>query len=481
MSKASPVHRLLSPRSVAVFGASDRTLVQRTAIQNVTGGSPEWVVGVNPGRRMALDLPCVESGAELVNGPDVALMLVPDSALERAVDEALAARARVLVVPGLTLGPVQHGLARRIADRVRRAGADFVGPNCMGIAVPGETSSWIGTIPQAVRRGPVAVVTESGAVAEAIVGLGPRLGLRAVASVGCEGTIGVSDLCEYFAEDEHTRVVGVFLETLGDPERASVVFGKLREAGKPLVCLKVGRSSTSAPIVGAHSGACVADWETDVALLERAGVICVDDYGEFVETLALLEVQRRPKGVRVGAITNSGGQAALLADHADRAGVVFEPLPDAAIARLNDVGSVGLAGLNPLDAWRAKDARATYEQAAEILASTGVIDVLLAVVDQSPFVGEMERINYRPLAQAIADQSIAHSLPAVVVSTQAAGLDQALGDEMRLCDVPVLQGILPALRAVALVARWSATRATQQSTTLAQSRAVPARSPASRT
>ena len=107
----------------------------------------------------------------------------------------------------------------------------MLGPNCMGIAIPGGASCWLGTLPQTFSPGRVAVVTQSGSTGEALTALGPRIGFRCVISSGAEMVRDASDFCALLAADEETRVVGLFLETVRRPAAFAHALELLAEAG----------------------------------------------------------------------------------------------------------------------------------------------------------------------------------------------------------------------------------------------------------
>jgi acyl-CoA synthetase (NDP forming) len=458
VSGKAGVDRLFVAQAIAVFGASDRSLLQRTTLENLMLGETASLFGVNPRRESVLGISCVPSAADLAVAPELAVVMVPDAAVEASVGDALGVGAKTIVLPGLARGRGQREQVKRVIALVDEAGATLLGPNCMGVLSPGRASPWIGTIPESTRSGPVAVVTQSGAIGEAVVGLGPRLGLRAVASVGCPGTLGVGEFCDFFATDPDTSAVGLFLETLGDVEETLAAWQRLAAAEKPVVCLKVGETATAADIAREHTSAEVGDWQAFRALAGEAGVICVEDYAEFVETLILLESPARPRGARIGAVTNSGGEAALMADQATRAGIPFGELPPALSTGLRDAAPGGLSGCNPLDAWCVEDVQGTFERVLDVMGESGAFDLLLAQIDQTPHVGELERVNYGLLADALARACERYALPGAIISIQASELDEQIARTLRPRGIALLQNGASAIRAIASVAAWQAAR-----------------------
>ena len=134
------------------------------------------------------------------------------------------------------------------------------------------------------------------------------------------------------------RAVGLFLETVRRPDAFVDALRRCAEAGKPVACLKVGRSEAAARAALSHTGALVGSDRAFSAVLNRYSAIEVEDFHELVETLEILGRRRRPTGTRIAGISESGGECALLADSAEAAGIPFEPLSDDLAARA--VGSL---------------------------------------------------------------------------------------------------------------------------------------------
>jgi acetate---CoA ligase (ADP-forming) len=450
------VRPLIFPRSAALIGVSRRTGPE--VVDNVVGkGIP--VVAVHP-RETVGGLESFAAISEVPSTPELAFMLVGQRRIEAAFDEALAAGVRAFVIPGLgnEAGSQGGAVAERIALRAREHGAAVVGPNCMGVATPMAASFWIGTIPPTFLPGHVSAVVQSGSVGEALLAMGPRVGFRCVISSGGELITDVADYCRFFAGDDGTQAVGLFLESVRRPAPFAASLGLLASAGKPVVCLKVGRSAGGARAVLAHSGAVVGSDEAFSALLRGYGVIQVDDYPELVEVLEVLGRRRRPVGKRLGAVTNSGGEGALLADHAEAAGIPFRPLSAALSDRLIEAFPNYVTPQNPVDAWAIDDVDRVFPGTFRLLAESGEVDILVAQVDQSQFLGEPEVENALLTIRALADVVEGTSIFPAVASVQACDPTPSVAELARELDVPILRGSRNAMRALGAVAAWAPTK-----------------------
>jgi acetate---CoA ligase (ADP-forming) len=445
---------LLHPRSLVIVGASPRN--EDAVLTAREGTIPVW--GVNPNRDEVLGMPCFPSIEALPELPEAAMLLVNHERVEGALEQCLAAGIRAFVVPGIgaEAGDAGKAVIERVAARAREAGAVMVGPNCMGAVVPGETSMWIGRPPATTAAGHVAVLAQSGSIADAFISLGGRIGLRYVISAGAEATTGAADYLHHFAQDEGTRAVGLFLEAVREPARFVEGLAACAAAGKPVVCLKVGRSEAAARAALSHTGALVGSGHIFSAVLRRHGAIEVDDFHELLETLEILGRRRWPRGLRIAGVSESGGECGLLADQAEAAGIPFEPLSPALVGRLQARFPNYLDPGNPLDSWAVAAAEEIYPGSLELLATSGEFDILVALADLSQFRDEGNEewceITLRALAQ-LADE---HGLFGACATVHSADPPRRFQELARDLDLALLRGPRDAMRALSHIARWKA-------------------------
>ena len=134
--------------------------------------------------------------------------MVNHERVEAAFEEAAAAGVRAFVVPGVgaEAGAAAKPTTERLAARARELGAALLGPNCMGFFVPGGPAAWNGRPQDTTAPGHVAVLCQSGSIADAFLSLGGRIGLRCVVSSGAEAVTDAADFLAFFAEDPgHAR------------------------------------------------------------------------------------------------------------------------------------------------------------------------------------------------------------------------------------------------------------------------------------
>lgn len=445
------VRSLLAPRSLAVVGASPRNVAAVETV--VASGVRAW--GVNPNRDEVAGLPCFPSVAELPEVPECAFLMVNHEHVEAAFEEAAAAGVRAFVIPGVgaEAGAAAKPTTERLAARARELGAALLGPNCMGYFVPGGPAAWNGLPQDTTAPGHVAVICQSGSIADAFLSLGGRIGLRCVVSSGAEAVTDAADFLAFFADDPDTRSVGLFLETVRRPDAFVDALRACAEAGTPVACLKVGRSEAAARAALSHTGALVGSDRAFSAVLRRNSAIEVGDFHELVETLEILGRGRLPAGSRIAGISESGGECALLADQADAAGIPFGPLSQELASALSDAFPNYLAPGNPLDAWGIADETEVYPRSLELLAASGAFDVLVAQADLSQFRDrtndEWCELTLRTLARLADAQDGLFCAMTTVHSADPPHRFQELSREL---DVALLRGPRDAMRALAGVA-----------------------------
>ena len=460
MSAADPpIESLLSPASVALVGASPSSYVGRVLCENLRAiGYEGLVFPINPKYREILGWTCYPSIEELPEGPEAVVAAV---GLPRVPDVLRAAGGRgtlAAVVPGggfTETGPVAVQLHEEIGSVAREFGMVVTGPNCMGvIAPPRRAALYIGTLSESLLPGRVALVSQSGSVCEAAVNMGPRIGFSAIVSCGTEAVTTVGDYLEYFAADPGTGAVALFLEGFRDPRGFVAGARRVREAGKPLAVLQAGRTSATSAAVAAHSGTLAGTDEVVTGLLHQLGAIGVDDLDELFEVAELLGHGRLPAGRRLFVVTDSGGEANLVADHAAWLGLELPPpseeLKERLRARWPNFSYIG----NPIDPWGVDpDYRALYGEILRAAANEAVDVVAMALDKVTPWAGKNETDLGLAGAESLIEATAGTDKLPVFFTVHATGAaTEEVRGPLRTAGVPLMHGLRPAL--VALRRSW---------------------------
>jgi acetate---CoA ligase (ADP-forming) len=444
-----PLAALLEPRSVAVVGASARpgsfgdTLVG----QLLAGGYRGAVQLVNPRYREVAGRPCVASLAELPGPVDLAVLAVPNAALEAQLQAAAGRGIPAAVIFASCLDPEPPPSGPPLADRLRAiagaAGMAVCGGNGMGFFNLEQSLRVCGfPEPAELPTGPVAVVTHSGSVFSALLHNQRGLRFNLVVSAGNELVTSAAAYLDHALELAGTRVVALFLETVREPAAFRAALAKAAAREVPVVALKVGRGEAARAMVAAHSGALAGDDGAYQALFDAYGVAQVATLDELADTCELLAGRRAHRG-GLAAIHDSGGERAHLLDLAEQLRVPLAAISEATRRRLAAVLEPGLPATNPLDAWgTGNDADRIFATCIRALLDDPATAALALNLDLTT--EPTPETSYTGLA---IDAAATTTKPVAVVATLTSAVDPTQAATLRAAGVPVLEGTATGLAA----------------------------------
>ncbi|HZS81656.1 MAG TPA: acetate--CoA ligase family protein [Stellaceae bacterium] len=347
---------LLAPRSIAFVGATPRRDTPGNDMLRIIdrAGFAGAVFAVNPNYEEVEGRRCWPSLAALPQPVDLAVLAVANARIEAALEEAIAAGARAAVIFGSLYleNDVDPPLAQRIAALARRANIPVCGGNGMGF-YNDVARVWACGFPAARegRPGGITLISHAGSVFGAFAHNDPRFRFNLVISAGQELVTTAADYLDYALEQEETKVVGLFLETVRDPAGFVRALEKATAKNIPVVALKVGRTPASAALAVSHSGAIAGNDAAYTALFDRYGVHRVDTLDELGTTLLFFAQGRKAAPGGLAAIHDSGGEREMLIDLAEAHRVPFAKIAPRTVARLRERLEYGLEPVNPLDAW----------------------------------------------------------------------------------------------------------------------------------
>lgn len=326
---------MFHPRAVALIGASADPSKSNSRPQRylMEAGFAGKIVPINPGRSEILGLPCYPDLASVPFDIDHAFIMVPAAVIEDVIDQC--GRKGVPVVTIFTAGFAELGndgaaLQRRIVERARAANVRILGPNCIGlINVQGKMPLTANAAVQEEKlcAGPVSVVSQSGSMLGSILTRAAvrGIGFSKMISIGNEADLSVGEMVSLLAQDEHTKVILLFLETIRDGEALASAAREAFAAGKAVIAYKLGRSALGRRVAASHTGAIVGADELAQAFFRYNGILRVETLEALIELPRLIEGHQPPKGRRVGMMTATGGAAAMIAD---RLGVYGDAVPE---------------------------------------------------------------------------------------------------------------------------------------------------------
>ncbi|MGE3146420.1 MAG: GNAT family N-acetyltransferase [Pseudorhodoplanes sp.] len=343
--------RFFSPRSVAIVGAGPRAdSVGGAVLRNMReAGFVGPLHVVNPSHAEVLGSKTAASLRALVQAPDLAVIAIPPAAVPEVVQDAAetGVGAAIVLTAGLGRGPGSH--AARAHDAARARGMRLIGPNCLGVIAPAMrlNASFAACMPE---RGPLALISQSGAVAAGLIEWAARrrIGFSAIASIGDQLDVDSSDLLDFFALDSHTRAILLYIENVVDA-RKFMSAARAAARTKPVIVMKAGRHAQGARAAATHTGALAGSDAVYDAAFRRAGLQRVIDLAELFDAAQTLSRGIALSGNRLAIVTNGGGLGVLAVDRLTDFGGVAASLSEDTLRRLDEILPATWSRANPID------------------------------------------------------------------------------------------------------------------------------------
>ena len=372
--------KLLAPRSIALVGASPRhASVGRAILRNLREAGFEGKIHlVNPRYGEIDGVVAVPRIQDLPEAPDLAVLAVPPHSVPDMV-AALGARgcASVVVITS-GLGHADGSLAAAALRNARTFGMRLVGPNCLGVLAPrvGLNASFTARMPQA---GDLALISQSGAIVAGLVEWAARrrVGFSGIVSLGDQVDVDFADCLDFFAEDQHTRAILLYVESISNA-RKFMSAARAAARIKPVVVVKTGRNVQGAKAASTHTGALVGSDEVYDAAFRRAGLLRVTDLDELFAAAETLGRLRPFLGKRLAVLTNGGGMGVLAVDRLVDLGGTLAGISTETMRRLDLELPATWSKANPVDIGGDSGA-ARYEVALEALLADTENDAILVM------------------------------------------------------------------------------------------------------
>ena len=378
---------LFRPRSVAVIGASrrPRSIGYEVVANLLRSGFVGPVYPINPKADSVHSVPAWPTLAAVPGPVDLAVITVPRDLVLGAVQQAAdkGVKALVTITAGFKeVDAAGAALEERIHAILREHGIRMVGPNCMGLI---HTDPAVRLNASFANRPPpegsVAFASQSGALGEAILETAAELGLglSAFVSLGNKTDVSSNDLLDWWGEDERTKLVLLYLESLGNPRHFAQLARRLtREKGKPILAVKSGRSGAGALAASSHTGSLAGADAGVKALFEQCGVVRANTVEQLFSLARGFASQPLPPGRRIAILTNAGGPGIMTTDAAVHYGLDLAPLTDATRAAMAAVLPPEASLRNPVDTI-ATAGPAAFAACSEALLADPTVDGLIVI------------------------------------------------------------------------------------------------------
>jgi acyl-CoA synthetase (NDP forming) len=394
---------LFQPRSIAIFGASDDvTKIGGRPLQFLLKyGYRGAIYPINRKGGTVQSLQAYANVADLPEAPELAVMAVPPESVLAAVKDCARSgvRAAVILSSGFSeMGEAGSRLQAEIGKVARSSGMRVVGPNCLGSIGVAEKS--IATFSVALESafptaGHVGIVSQSGNLGSYTMRLAAErgIGISRLLTTGNECDVDIADGIASLATDPATSVILCCMETCRDAAKLVQALSMAREAGKPIVVLKVGVSSAGSEAAASHTGALAGSDAVFDVVLRNGGAIRVPSIEQLLDVghaISVVGTARAPKGNRAALVTASGGFGVLMADAASAQGLDLPKLSARTQERILSALPYASPG-NPVDMTAQVSSRP--ELLVQVLSAVAEDPSCDAVILQSAYAFQMPRLR----------------------------------------------------------------------------------------
>ena len=377
--------RIFEPKRIALIGVGQnpRSVGGKVLANLVGGGYAGVVYPVNPDHESVLGIQCHPDVARLPHTPDLAILCSPAEQVPAQV--AACGDAGILGLIIVTAGFKETGAAGRAleqrirAERSRYPGMRILGPNCLCVIVPrlNLNASFAPAMP---KDGGIAFISQSGALCSSVLdwALEGKIGFSHFVSVGNALDVDFGDLIDYFGEDQQTRSIILYLESLSNA-RSFMTAARAFAREKPIIAFKAGRFAASAQVAASHTGAMASEDAVFDAAFQRTGIARVSDLGDVFDCAELIGRGRMPRGPRLGIVTNAGGPGVIATDALVAERGELATLSPETLAKLEEALPPAWSHGNPVDVLGDANSK-SIEKAVQLVLEDAQVDAVLASV-----------------------------------------------------------------------------------------------------
>ncbi len=376
---------IFHPKRIALIGVSSNpNSVGGKVLANIVGSGFTGVVyPVNADFEAVMGIQCYPDLKSVPNLPDLAVICTGAEKVPSLVQEC--AEIGVLGIIILSAGFKEAGEAGKkleaeiIAIHNQYPKMRIIGPNCLGVIVPGSklNISFASGMPKA---GNVAFISQSGALCTSVLdwALEGKVGFSYFISIGNSLDVEFGDLIDYFGDDEATQSIVLYIESL-QQARKFMTAARAFARSKPILAYKAGRFPESAQVAASHTGALAAEDAVYDAAFQRSGLARVYDIGDIFDVVGLIGRGKFPEGPNLAIVTNAGGPGVMATDALIAANGSLAKLSDSSMAQLNEALPPIWSHGNPVDVLG--DARSKrIEKATQIVIKDPGVDAVLVII-----------------------------------------------------------------------------------------------------
>jgi len=389
MSKEHFLHGFLNPKSVAFYGANNKggSLAAIQIMNLIKSGYDGHIYPIHLTLESVMGFKAYKTIADVPEIPDLVVIVLPANIVPQIFRECgeKGVKRIILISGGFRelIEDRKNNLTEELINIANRYGIRFIGPNCLGVF-----NNWYGNesdnkafntaIWENLEKGTFSIASQSGTLSSHIW-FDPEsidFGLSKSLSIGNEADIDIVDCLEYYSKDKYTEIIGLYIEELKRGKKF-IELAKQLSPLKPIIAIYVGGSEAGNRALQSHTGSLAGDSKIFDAVFKEAGIIRTDYVQEFLDIAMILSNSPLPRGKRLGIITNSGGPGAMVANNAEKHGLIIPEFSENLQGELKSVLPLTASFKNPVDCTFDMDLPYFYITLPEILMKSGEIDAII--------------------------------------------------------------------------------------------------------
>jgi 4-hydroxybutyryl-CoA synthetase (ADP-forming) len=394
----------LSPRSIAVIGASEKQGIGKAIFSNIKSGYKGKIYPITPSNPTIFGLQAYKSVLDVSEDIDLAIVATPNRIVPSVMEEVGKKKIKGAIIVSAGFKEVDDQ-GRKLEEEVgaigRKYGTRIIGPNCLGIMSLSEKNMMNATFLKITpKHGGIALVSQSGAICAATVedAIAQGIGFSKVISMGNKVDMDENDVLELLSGDIETKVIVMYLEDIHNGRSFMEIAKRVTKDGKPIIVLKAGRTPEGAKAAMSHTGALMGSDEIYDALFTQSGVIRVDTMQELFELSTAFSKQPIPlqKG-GVVIVSNAGGPAIISTDACSKYGLKMADISASSNTIAKVIPPHGSAR-NPVDIVGDADYK-RFEKVLDEVFSNENVDSVVTMCTPSA------TLDYNDLARTIVNKS----------------------------------------------------------------------------
>lgn len=446
--------RLLSPKSIAIVGASESVGPARNAMRCLIDMSFDGnIYPIHPKHEQVFGIKCYKSLFELTEKPELVVIAVRADLVIEIMEqcEQLDITAVTIFTSGFSeIGSEGEKRQNELLEIANRSKIKVCGPNCLGhLDVINKTGAYSASILKDAKPGNVAIVSQSGSMAISMYQAFRDIGISHVISYGNQAVLDLSDYLMYLAKDPNTKVITTFIEGVNNGENFREAVRECRRNGKSIVAIKIGKTEISKNIAMAHTASIVGSDQVYTEVFKTEKILEVNDIDEMLQTVTALVKSSPIKKNGVAIMSVSGGQCGIVGDVSEKIGINIVEFSDETKKKIESLVPPFVNVRNPLDVSIVGSNDYTeYANLIRCCVNDENVGVVAIMQDAPIGVGPSTISHYSNIVKAVMEVFNETKKPIIVFTNHSTPYEPKIMQSLIDLGIPFLQGTQESLVAI---------------------------------